>query len=137
MDVRSGKAWDDSTTFDDGPCTGEKTGWFIGAFDGLPEDLRKNEFFEVKWYPHPKGQKSGPKPPSRALTLSVLISGKFAIRFREGGGESVESLLKEPGDYLIWGPGLEHEWEALEDSVVLSVRPVPQSIPDPKSSLTP
>jgi len=31
-------------------------------------------------------------------------------------------VLEHPGDFAIWGEGLEHRWRALEPSTVLTVR---------------
>jgi hypothetical protein len=32
------------------------------------------------------------------------------------------SVLKEQGDYAMWGPGTNHSWHAEEDSLVITVR---------------
>jgi len=124
MNVRLGKAWRDAALWDRGPKTGEKSGWFVGPHAGIPDGLRRTEHFEVKWYEHPAGQAETGKGLSGAVTISVLVCGKFEIRFREGDGDEWEAYtLDEPGDYLIWGPGLHHEWKALDNSTVLTVRP--------------
>lgn len=31
-------------------------------------------------------------------------------------------MLKEPGDYVVWDEGVAHQWEALGDATVLTVR---------------
>lgn len=124
MNVRFGKAWDDSGFWDSGENAGQKSGWFVGPHASLPDGIRKTEYFEVKWYQHSEGEESTSKPTSGAVTLSVLVSGTFSVRFRaEDGSEWQEYVLREPGDYVIWGPGLEHDWKALKDSIVLTVRP--------------
>ena len=33
-----------------------------------------------------------------------------------------EVLLERQGDYLVWGPGIDHTWRTDEDSTVLTVR---------------
>lgn len=50
-------------------------------------------------------------------TLVFHVSGKFRIDLTEGS-----STLERPGDYLVWGPGIDHSWEALADAVVVTVR---------------
>jgi quercetin dioxygenase-like cupin family protein len=49
--------------------------------------------------------------------LLVLISGRFRVELPD---RSV--LLERPGDYVVWGHGVDHTWWADEESVVLTVR---------------
>jgi hypothetical protein len=37
-------------------------------------------------------------------------------------GKCADAALAEPGDYVLWGRGVDHSWEAEQDSVVLIVR---------------
>ncbi|MEU8633244.1 hypothetical protein AB0C38_13815 [Amycolatopsis sp. NPDC048633] len=46
-----------------------------------------------------------------------LISGKFRVDLT-GGSET----LNDQGDYVMWQPGIDHSWEALSTSTVLTVR---------------
>ena len=55
-----------------------------------------------------------------STTLSVLVSGEFQIEFR-GAHEDVVDM-KEPGDYVIFGPGIRHRSTALKDSFFLTIR---------------
>ncbi len=50
-------------------------------------------------------------------TIHILISGHFRVQLPD---EDV--TLTEQGDYVMWGSGVDHNYEALEDSVVLVVR---------------
>ncbi len=43
--------------------------------------------------------------------------GTFGSNLTEG----VVTLARQ-GDYAVWGPGIDHSWEALADSVVITVR---------------
>src|SRR2546427_161524 len=52
-------------------------------------------------------------------------------RFRQAGYAIVHSpdangdrgtALERPGDYVVWGPGIDHIWQAEADSVVITVR---------------
>jgi quercetin dioxygenase-like cupin family protein len=31
-------------------------------------------------------------------------------------------VLTRPGDYVLWGPGVDHSWLAEQESVVVTVR---------------
>jgi quercetin dioxygenase-like cupin family protein len=52
-----------------------------------------------------------------SATLLLLVKGQFRIELTEGSG-----VLAKQGDYALWGPGIDHSWEALADSVVITVR---------------
>jgi hypothetical protein len=120
--VEAGNAWDDCSR----DCEGAKTGWFVGGFPEMRGlGLRECRDVEIKWYEHPEGQESGEKPVSRGLTVSVLVTGRFAVSFQDDESSWVEYRLEKPGDYVVWGPGIYHRWKAIERSVVLSVRPTP------------
>jgi quercetin dioxygenase-like cupin family protein len=49
--------------------------------------------------------------------MVVLIKGRFQIDLSDASRE-----LNTEGDYVVWGPGIDHCWRAIEDSVVLTVR---------------
>lgn len=49
--------------------------------------------------------------------MLLLVSGKFRLDLSAG---SVTS--EKQGDYVVWGPGIDHSWQADEDSVVVTVR---------------
>ena len=65
--------------------TRQTNGWFIGHFIG-DDPLRQSRDVEVKWGIHPKGQKNqgGFLANQTARTISILVSGKFRLRFRDG-----------------------------------------------------
>jgi hypothetical protein len=50
-------------------------------------------------------------------TLVFRVKGKFRIDLTEGS-----FTLEREGDYLVWGPGIDHSWEALTEAVVVTVR---------------
>ncbi|MFJ7212830.1 signal peptidase I [Amycolatopsis sp. NPDC098790] len=93
-------------------------GWLVGHFIAPSQGVRSTEDVEVKWARHPAGEK---RPTwtagDRRTTLVILISGSFRVDVT-GGSET----LSQQGDYVMWGPGIDHAWEALEDSGVLTVR---------------
>ncbi|MET7996785.1 hypothetical protein ABZU76_38495 [Amycolatopsis sp. NPDC005232] len=53
-----------------------------------------------------------------ARTLTILVAGG-AFRV-DVGEESV--VLRETGDYLLFGPELAHRWQALGAATMLTVR---------------
>ncbi|WP_327115932.1 signal peptidase I [Streptomyces sp. NBC_01341] len=92
-------------------------GWLLGHFKD-PPDPRHSEALEIKWGVHPRGDERARWVRGEERTaLLVLISGRFRMRF---GGRDV--LLEHQGDYVVWGPGVDHSWCAEEESVVLTVR---------------
>lgn len=92
-------------------------GWLLGHFKDV-SDPRHSLDVEIKWGIHPRGDErlQWVKGEERTALL-VLISGRFRV---ELPGRSV--LLKEQGDYVVWGLGVDHSWFAEDESVVLTVR---------------
>lgn len=92
-------------------------GWFIGHF--MPTGQGSTNAVEVKWGVHALHETRARWATSaRATTLSILIRGSIRIYFRD-----CEALLGEPGDYALWGRGVEHRWRIeADDTVVLTVR---------------
>jgi hypothetical protein len=99
------------------------TGWFVGQF--VPPELgpRHQTDVELKWVIHPDGDRRmhGAEANRNATTISVLISGTLRTTFEIDGTMRVVTLQKQ-GDYVIFGPEIVHSWEALGDTLVLSVR---------------
>jgi hypothetical protein len=98
------------------------SGWFVGQFVPAALGLRHQGDVEIKWGIHPDGEKR-PKPwaSGYATTVSVLIHGSLRVTFHVGATPQIVTLQKE-GDYIIFGPDTVHSWEAIGDTVVLSVR---------------
>ena len=92
-------------------------GWFLGHFLP-PADPRASEAVEVKWGVHRAGDcRAAWAVNHQATSLSVLVRGRFRLYL-----PTAEVLLAQPGDYLLWPPGVPHHWRAEEDTVVLTVR---------------
>ncbi|MGW8380824.1 signal peptidase I [Streptomyces sp. ODS28] len=92
-------------------------GWLLGHFKDV-DDPRHSEDVEIKWGVHPPGDRRAQWATGEVRTaLLVLISGRFRMEFP---GRDV--VLSEQGDYVVWGKGVDHSWEAEEESVVLTVR---------------
>ncbi|MGW5052134.1 signal peptidase I [Actinokineospora sp. NPDC004072] len=94
-------------------------GWLVGHFiDPAEGGPRATGDVEVKWANHPAGDKRpGWTSDDQRTTLVVLVSGEFRVDLTEGG-----KVLSRQGDYIMWGAGIDHSWEALADSVVVTVR---------------
>jgi hypothetical protein len=137
LNLEFGNAWEDSREWKEG----DKNGWFVGNFPDNPiEGLRGNQKIEIKWYHHPKGHRADSKPTSGELTISILIEGAFSLWFRTAGKLDEnwkQYILQNAGDYVIWGPKLDHKWEAIESSIVLTVRPAEVSEPPTSTPASP
>ncbi|MGX6606756.1 signal peptidase I [Micromonosporaceae bacterium Da 78-11] len=92
-------------------------GWLLGHFKA-PDDPRHSTDVEIKWGRHPQGDRRARWVRGEHRTaLLRLISGCFHV---EVPGRSV--VLDKPGDYVLWGHGVDHSWYAELESVVLTVR---------------
>ncbi|NUT41754.1 MAG: signal peptidase I [Thermoactinospora sp.] len=92
-------------------------GWLLGHFqpDG---DVRHSADVEIKWGVHTKGERRAEwVVGERRTALLLLVSGRFRLEFRDR-----DVVLAEHGDYVVWGVGEDHSWEAEEESVVMTVR---------------
>src|ERR1700735_4396124 len=98
------------------------SGWFVGQF--VPAELgpRHQTEVELKWGIHPDGDKrSHPWANENGTTISVLIEGSLKVTFYiEGARENI--TLRTKGDYVVFGREVVHTWEAVGDTIVLSVR---------------
>lgn len=91
-------------------------GWFVGYFV-RSSDARYTTDVEVKWSTHPTGDARPDWNPDAATALCLLAQGCFKLHF-----ETRSVTFRRPGDYAVWGPGIEHLWQAIEDSTVLTIR---------------
>ncbi|MFI5614735.1 hypothetical protein [Amycolatopsis sp. NPDC051903] len=93
-------------------------GWLIGHFAPLHSGRHADEV-EIKWAHHPAGAaRDAWSPPADVRTLTVLVAGG---PFRVDVAEDVVEL-RQLGDYVLFGPGLPHRWEALDAATMLTVR---------------
>jgi hypothetical protein len=98
--------------------TKDDRGWLLGHFVNPPEDVRHSKDVEVKWGVHSAGDKRPEwTADDQRTTLLLLVDGQFRVDLTEGS-----RTLARQGDYALWGPGIDHSWEALADSVVITVR---------------
>jgi len=96
-------------------------GWVIGHFG---KGSLKTDDIEIKWAHHDPGPAGkGWSDCDTATTLSVLISGRFNIEFRHNlEAMPTAVLLEQQGDYVMFGPGIQHQSTALEPSLFLTIR---------------
>lgn len=99
-----------------------KRGWFVGQFIPPSLGLAHQQALEIKWDQHAKGERRRAWAKSlNATTISILVNGAFMTRLK-AADETQEILLSVPGDYVAFGPGVDHAWEALDNSLVITVR---------------
>jgi quercetin dioxygenase-like cupin family protein len=95
-------------------------GWFVGHFVAADDGPRRTDQVEVKWGVHARGERRAAWAASAdATTLSVVLRGAIRLFFQPGD----EALLRQPGDYALWSPGIAHRWDIEDDeTIVLTVR---------------
>jgi quercetin dioxygenase-like cupin family protein len=104
----TGNAGDDANTH---------RGWLLGNFIA-PPDVRTTGAVEVKWGVHEAGEKRPDwSTDERRTTLVLLVEGRFRVDLSSGS-----AVLDRRGDYVVWGPAIDHSWQAEADSVVITVR---------------
>jgi hypothetical protein len=107
--------WHAGNAAEDGRGT---RGWLLGHFIDPAEGVRSSKDVEVKWAVHPAGDKRAAwTADDQRTTLLMLIQGDFRVDLTEGS-----ITLARQGDYAVWGPGIDHCWHAISDSVVVTVR---------------
>lgn len=93
-------------------------GWILGHFLDPSAGVRSSKDVEVKWGIHPAGEKRHDwTADDQRTTLVLLVEGHFRIDLT---GTSV--TLEKQGDYATWGSGIDHSWESITDSIVVTVR---------------
>lgn len=119
------------------------TGWFIGfsewsksglaSLRHMPENLDASGLC-VKWFFHAKGDPNGEqKPISKGRTISLLVGAPSEFRLEFSRSISFEPsetnafVLREPGDFAIWGPGIYHRAFGLQNACLLTIRWLPKS----------
>jgi hypothetical protein len=96
----------------------DNRGWLIGHFMSEADGPRATSDVEVKWGVHPAGEgRDAWQTDEQRTTLLVLVQGRFRLDLSVG-----TFTLQKQGDYAVWGPGIDHSWQAEEDSVVMTIR---------------
>jgi hypothetical protein len=109
------------------------TGWFVGQF--VPAELgqRHQAAVELKWGVHADGEKRcQPWAQGHATTIAILIRGTLRVEFNSSSTKVV--TLEREGDYVVYGPTVMHSWEAIGDTLMLTVRFPSVEVKQPPSS---
>jgi quercetin dioxygenase-like cupin family protein len=108
--------WYAGNAADDAPA---HRGWILGHFiDPGSAPVRVTQALEIKWGTHSAGeQRAAWTSGEDRSTLVILVSGRFRVDLAVGS-----TTLERQGDYITWGPGIDHSWQAEERSVVITVR---------------
>lgn len=93
--------------------------WITGLFIPGETGLRSAPV-EIKWSERSKGWTRGWSEPSTGTSITLLVDGSMELTFRGNGSGTVQ--LTQPGDYVMWCPGTEHDCLALDDCTVITVR---------------
>lgn len=98
--------------------THDYRGWLVGHFVRPTETLRSSPDVEIKWGIHAAGEhRTHWATDADRTTCVLLVHGQFRVQLNE-----TPITLTHQGDYLIWGTPNRHTWEAITDSVVITVR---------------
>lgn len=121
---RGGGALPLSVGYGSAPVDGRlHNGWWVGHFMGK-HSPQYSTSVETKWAVHKsRNVHDGFSINHVATSMAVLIYGRHRMEFQDS-----YVILENPGDYVLWGPGVMHSWTTLKDSAVLSLRW--PSIPD-------
>lgn len=96
-----------------------RKGWFIGHFLDSKSPFKTDDF-EVNWVRVKKNEKKeGIGNDAKAKTLTILIEGLFKFEFLD---KSESVILKNKGDYFFYEPIKNHISQALEDSLIMTIR---------------
>lgn len=114
-----------STQHDSSICIGnahsdsvETRGWFVGSFLSKEFGLRHSNDVEIKWGDHTVGARRQEWVTGEVRTaVAVLISGEFVMEFRDR-----TVTLSKPGDYVMWGPGVDHRWHVDQKATIITIR---------------
>ena len=93
--------------------------WVIGSF--VKNKNFNTDKFELKFQ---RGEKGHLREPKEVLnkdttTLAILIYGHVRVKFISG---DKDYYIKEEGDYIIWSPDEAHEFEFIENTLVITLR---------------
>lgn len=96
----------------------DNRGWLLGHFIDPSQGIRSTKDVEVKWGMHSAGDKRPEwTADDQRTTLLLLVQGHFRLDLTEGS-----VTMTKQGDYVVWGPGIDHSWEAIDETVIITVR---------------
>jgi len=78
---------------------------------------------EIKWNNNPAGTARAEWTSGETRTaIWILFAGHMRLHWRNPVGDSGTVELREPGDWVMWTPGVDHTWDAIEDSTRITIR---------------
>jgi quercetin dioxygenase-like cupin family protein len=93
-------------------------GWLVGHFIDRSNSVRASEAVEIKWGIHPAGERRDAwQTDEQRTTVLLLVKGRFRLDLSVG-----TFVLQNEGDYAMWGPGIDHSWQAEEDTAIITIR---------------
>ena len=108
-------SWYSGNAADDGK---DARGWILGHFIEPTGDVRSSNDVEVKWGIHPAGdQRPEWTSDDQRTTMVLLVDGVFRIDLTEAS-----VIMERQGDYAVWGAGIDHSWQALTNSIIVTIR---------------
>jgi hypothetical protein len=129
VDVLCGKRFD-GVAYGTAPGTG-----FIVGYTPLDREPlllvdqieKPGSIYCVKYYHHETHDSRDDRPAESMIALTMLVSqGRWRQKvWSETTPDFIEVLLKEPGDFIVWGPHLKHSWHAVQKSTMLTVKWTP------------
>jgi hypothetical protein len=82
--------------------------WFVGPFLSPDTGIRASSDLEIKWVTNQSNDRRAQLVTDETrTTVLILIKGRCRIELSAGS-----FVLSEPGDYAMWGPGIDHTWES-------------------------
>ena len=93
--------------------------WVIGSF--VKNKTFNTDKFEFKFQRGATGTFRRPKEVlnPNTTTICILVYGKVRMKFIN---TDVEHYIENEGDYVIWSPDEPHEFEFMEDTLVITLR---------------
>jgi hypothetical protein len=91
----------------------------------VDNDRNKSRLVGVKYSHHRLSDPlKGPRGVEmEQIRVTMLVSGgPWQQRcWRECQSDGITLQLQEPGDFIAWGPGVNHEWKPLGDATMITV----------------
>jgi hypothetical protein len=93
-------------------------GWFVGHFIDKKFGIRHTKDVEIKWAEYPEDEERPEWVTGETRTaICILIAGSVDLIFRNRN-----VTLSKPGDFVMWGPGVDHKWRAQKGTTTITVR---------------
>lgn len=93
-------------------------GWLVGHFINANNGPAHTNAIEVKYGVHKANDARTTWTTNETrTTLLIITKGQFEIYF-----DVIDNFLLVSGDYIVWGPGIEHKWKAITDVEAITVR---------------